>query len=86
VHFSVFFFFRVLFCFVYQLKKKHQELKEYLLFLLLFSSEAEWAPPPPYPQNKGCSGMLEIYLAMTLPEAFDSSSSLKEKRKWNFYL
>lgn len=61
-------------------KKKHQELKEYLLFLLYFSSEAKLTPPSFHPTNKAGCGILEMYLAVTLPEAFDSTGSLKEKK------
>lgn len=67
-------------------KKKHQELKEYLLFLLYFSSEAKLTPPSFHPTNKAGCGILEMYLAVTLPEAFDSTGSLKEKKETELLL
>lgn len=43
-------------------------------------------PAPSQSANKAGCGILEIYLAVTLPGAFDSSGSLKEKKETEFLL
>lgn len=56
-------------------------------FLLLFSSKAEAAPPPPHcPIQMAARFERSIYLAAILPEAVDNSSLLKEKKEIQFLL
>lgn len=57
------------------LREKKKETSGVLLF---YFSEEELTPLPSHSSNQVSCGILEIYLAITLPEAFDSSGSLKE--------
>lgn len=56
------------------------------MFLLLFSSEAEPALPPSYLPKLAVGFLEKIYLPVALPEAFDRSVSLKEKKETEFLL